>query len=195
MIPLIIKDNVNAPDTDNPFGSPRDRVGLVAGTLGNTKNFADVLTLLDKLMAEAEVFDPGNHAANGLPDNDYNGWQVYDALLAVIKDTHKFDRYYVKLSQASTGAPTVDYQAENDFGVSGTISYQGVGDYRITFPSGTFPDVTKVFIKVGPPTLAGVSIRCNISGTDKIRIRTDDTTNTASNDILSYSDFYIERYP
>lgn len=195
MIPLSIKDNVDAADSDNPYGVPRDRVGAIAGTLGNKRNFMDVLTFLDKIMAEADVVDPGNHDPNGLVDNDYNGWQVYEALLAVVKNTHSFDRLYMKLSQASTSAPTLDNQAENDFGVSGTLSYHGVGEYRLTFPSGTFPDGNKVYIWVGPLALAGVSVRCSVSGTNILRIRTTDTTNTPSNDILSLTDFFVHRYP
>jgi len=194
MIPLSIKDNVDPADSDNPYGIPRDRSGAIAGTRGNKKNFMDVLTLLDKIMAEADVVDPGNHDPNGLVDNDYNGWQVYEALLAVIKNTHSYDRYYVKLSQASTSAPTVDNQAENDFGVSGTLSYQGVGEYRITFPAGTFPDSTKVYIWTGTLQTFGASISVSISGDTLVRIRTADASDASANDLLNLTDIFIHRY-
>jgi hypothetical protein len=71
---LLSKPNVNAADSDYPYGSIRDRDGATQGTPVTEEVYGDIHQFFEKLMAEAGV------TANDLPDNDYNGFQLFEAL-------------------------------------------------------------------------------------------------------------------
>lgn len=83
MIPLLIKPNVDLADSDYPFGKIRDRAGATNGTPVNTEVYGDFHQFFEKLMSVAGI------AANELPDNDYNGFQLFQALakLTIYKTT------------------------------------------------------------------------------------------------------------
>jgi len=68
------KTNVDAPDATWPFGDLNDNSGSNDGTPVNKELLTDVLQLMEKLMDEAGI------TANGDPDNDANGWQLFEAL-------------------------------------------------------------------------------------------------------------------
>ncbi len=70
-------DNVDAPDSDYPFGKVRDNDGSGNGTPANTKTLGDFHQFF------AKILDAAGIVANGLPDNDYSGFQYFEALLAL----------------------------------------------------------------------------------------------------------------
>lgn len=189
MIPILNKTNVDPADSEFPFGNIRDKTTLEDGTPVNVETYSDIHQFFMKMMSESGI------SPNNLLDNEYNGWQLWEALVHACANRRNYDRFYIKISQSSTSDPTVDYQAENDFDVSGTLSRVGVGDYRITFPSGTFPDATRVFLWCANPSTPGSSVQLSISGTNIVRIRTFDGSNTISDSILSLTDLYVRRYP
>lgn len=84
MIPLLSKTNVNPATPEYPYGSTKDNPGDGSGTPVNTRLVGDLCQLAEKLMDESGI------APNGLPDNDTNGWQLYDALIAV---TNRFNAW------------------------------------------------------------------------------------------------------
>jgi len=75
MIKLEDKSNVNAPSVSFPYGSLRNNPGDNTGTPVNVNLVGDVMQLMEKIMAESGI------TPNGLPDNEANGWQLYEALL------------------------------------------------------------------------------------------------------------------
>ncbi len=70
-------DNVDGPDGEYPYGKVRDNDGSGNGTPANTKTLGDFHQFFAKLLDEAGI------VANGLPDNDYSGFQYFEALLAL----------------------------------------------------------------------------------------------------------------
>ena len=68
------KVNVDAPDADYPFGKMRDDQGSGNGTPADTDFMNDYTQFFEKMFNESGV------VANGLPDNDYTGFQLYEAL-------------------------------------------------------------------------------------------------------------------
>jgi len=69
------KPNTEAPSGDYPFGNIRDKQVSIGGTPVNKLVYADFHQFFAKLMDYAGV------TPNGLPDNDYSGWQLMEALL------------------------------------------------------------------------------------------------------------------
>jgi hypothetical protein len=87
---LASKPNVDAPDYDYPFGRIRDRAGSTPGTPVNEVVYGDFHQFFAKLMDEAGV------TANGLPDNDDDGFQLYEALKGEFTNvtlSNAFDNY------------------------------------------------------------------------------------------------------
>jgi len=71
------KPNTEAPSADYPFGNIKDKNGSIAGTPVNKLVYADFHQFFAKLMDLAGI------TANGLPDNDYSGFQLVEALLTL----------------------------------------------------------------------------------------------------------------
>lgn len=75
---LALKPNTETPDSDYPFGRIRDRSGATNGTGVNENVYGDIHQFFAKLFSESGL------TYNELPDNDYSGFQLYEALLEVI---------------------------------------------------------------------------------------------------------------
>lgn len=69
--------NTVAPDSDYPDGRYKDKVGSNPGTRLNEAMLGDQSQFFAKIMREAGV------AFNDLPDSEYNGIQLYQALLGL----------------------------------------------------------------------------------------------------------------
>ena len=78
MIPLVNKQNVDGASADYPFGRPRDKTVSLGGTPSNLVTNGDWHQFFEKLMSFAGV------TPNGLPDNEYSGWQLMEALMALM---------------------------------------------------------------------------------------------------------------
>ncbi len=74
------KPNVDAPDSDYPYGKIRDNNGSGNGTPVNTLVYGDFHQFFAKLMAEAGI------SPNELPDSDYSGFQLFESLDTYIRD-------------------------------------------------------------------------------------------------------------
>jgi hypothetical protein len=77
MIPLQDKQNTVPPSGDYPFGELTDKNGSNPGTPANVVLFNDIMQFAEKLMSLAGI------TPNGLPDNDYSGFQLVEALLTL----------------------------------------------------------------------------------------------------------------
>ncbi|HLF67442.1 MAG TPA: hypothetical protein VI522_07465 [Gammaproteobacteria bacterium] len=71
---LANQDNVQAPDSDYPYARIKDNDGSGNGTPVNEKVYGDIHQFFAHMLAQAGM------TANDLPDNDYNGFQLYEAL-------------------------------------------------------------------------------------------------------------------
>lgn len=80
MIPLIDKPNVDAADSDYPYGNIRNNPGNRTGTPVNKLVYADMHQFFERMMAISGI------TPNGLPDNAYTGFQLFEALLKVLTD-------------------------------------------------------------------------------------------------------------
>jgi hypothetical protein len=82
MRPLSFKPNTAAPDSDFPYGRIKDRSGSVPGTKVNEEVYGDIHQFFEKLMDESGI------TPNNLPDNEYSGFQLFEALSKVILNSN-----------------------------------------------------------------------------------------------------------
>lgn len=78
---IVNKVNVEAPDSDYPYGRIKNNTGTNNGTPVNENTYGDFHQFFAKMFAESGL------VYNELPDNDYSGFQFFEALIQVIKDT------------------------------------------------------------------------------------------------------------
>lgn len=118
------KSNVEAPSSDYPYGRIKDKVAnLTAGTPVNEAVYGDFHQFFSRLMAEAGIEENGN------PDNDYTGFQLYQALLKTI--AKKIGQYSSEDDLTPSSPTSLDsfiypgifnvdpYTLENDPGLDG----------------------------------------------------------------------------
>jgi hypothetical protein len=72
------KANVEDPDSDYPYGRIRDKTPLIGGTPLNEQVYGDMHQFFAKMFAESGL------VYNELPDNDYAGFQFFEALIKII---------------------------------------------------------------------------------------------------------------
>lgn len=72
------KTNVDAPDDDYPFGRARNNPGNRTGTPVDEELLGDILQFFEKM------FNASGLVANEMPDNDYAGFQLYEALQTIL---------------------------------------------------------------------------------------------------------------
>jgi len=88
MISLLQKTNVDGPDSEWPYGTIRDKTMSQSGTPVNHEVYSDIHQFFMKMMDEA-VITPNNQF-----DNEYNGWQLYEALIELItRYNNRYNRY------------------------------------------------------------------------------------------------------
>lgn len=70
------QQNVDSPDGEYIYGKIRDWSGTTEGTPVDEALYGDIHQLIARMVQESGI------TPNGLPDNEYNGWQIYDAFIA-----------------------------------------------------------------------------------------------------------------
>lgn len=70
--------NVDPATVEFPDGRIRDKAGIITGTTGNEALFGDMTQFFAKLMRDASI------TTNGNPDNETNGYQLMQGLVAKI---------------------------------------------------------------------------------------------------------------
>ena len=186
MILVQDKNNVVANNSEYPFGQIRDRNGIVAGTPGSVETYGDFHQFFENLIRESDVIP------NGLLDSEYNGYQLWEAFDEHVKNLRNYTRYYVRISQTGTSAPTVDNEVEADFGSPTVITYVNVGRYDFTFAGTPIDQTGKTFFNYtsnfdGYMTLA-------VTSNNSFRLTTFDSTASFSNGLLSGTEMYVEVY-
>lgn len=134
------KVNVTPPDATYPFGKSQDDTGTNNGTPLNFERFNDWDQLFEKMFDRYST--QYGVAANDLPDNAVNGFQLFDAFLNL---SRPYKVFTVILSQTGTNPPTANV-LQNEF-PAGDITFgrNGAGIYTIDSASGVFT-VNKTFV-------------------------------------------------
>ena len=133
------KTNVVAPNATYPYGNMKDNTGSNDGTPADTEFMVDMLQLSERMLAESGI------TANGLPDNDVNGFQLYEAF---IKLTKPYKSYTALMTQSGTSAPTATVLGLNEIG-SIVWTYSGVGQYTGTLSGAFVAGKTYLYIHSG----------------------------------------------
>jgi hypothetical protein len=69
-------ENYESPDGEYPYGNIKDNDGSGNGTPANKETFADIFQFFAKMCDAAGIIP------TGVPDNEYDGWQFFEALMA-----------------------------------------------------------------------------------------------------------------
>lgn len=116
--------NVIAPNSDYPYGRIRDDEGVGNGTPLTEAVHGDYHQFFARILAEGGV------AVNNMPDNEYTGFQYYEALLEVI--SKRIGRYSIGDSVSGGLSDNLnDYVKVGVFVVTPAFSNKpaGLGDY------------------------------------------------------------------
>jgi hypothetical protein len=116
MRPITSLPNTDAPDADFPYGRLKNRVGANPGTRVNETTFGDQSQFFAKIMDEAAI------TPNGLPDSEYTGWQLYEALKGV----------FGGLRRIVIPIGTWDMDANQLISISTSIPFANVRGYQFT---------------------------------------------------------------
>lgn len=89
---LANKTNVEPPDSDYPYGRIKDNPGNNTGTPINEQVYGDFHQFFERMMAKQLGSPLGDIVPNELPDSDYSGFQLFEALENVINNLIKKDQ-------------------------------------------------------------------------------------------------------
>jgi hypothetical protein len=89
--------NVDPPDSDYPSGRSKDNPGNNTGTPVKELTIGDYQQFFEKMMRLASI------VPNQLPDNEYNGFQLIEALRTAAM---RYKVYTALMLQSGSGAPT-----------------------------------------------------------------------------------------
>lgn len=123
-----------APNADYPFGYIVDENGTNNGTFIDSNFLNDLWQLKEKMFNQSGII------ANGLPDNETNGFQLFQAFMKVLKP---YKMATISVTQTGTNAPVVTEIGPNEIGTI-TGVYISTGSYRL-ISSGNF-EVGKTFV-------------------------------------------------
>jgi hypothetical protein len=125
--------NITAANAAYPNGQIKD---APSGTPVNVLTNGDVQITFDKILREA------GETASGLPDNETNGYQIFEALQKVAK---RYDSYVARLTATGGGAPSVTFLSENDLSAGIVWARTGTGLYTGTLVAAFPTTKTQVF--------------------------------------------------
>lgn len=174
-IKLTNKLNTAPVSASYPFGNIKDRVGATPGTAVNTVNHADFHQFFEKMMNYAGI------THNNLPDNQTNGFQLFEALLKVARqdlltlttDTWTSNSVFTSatfVSGASAGSTYIYINAFRSGGfttISGVVVFQcDIATSAITTPNEMYVDL--VLVGALLPNTTSIPLANNIWGTGNI---------------------------
>jgi hypothetical protein len=139
MIKLEDKVNTIPPDADYPFGDIKDSTTGNPGTPVSRQTYADLHQFFAKMFFESGI------VANDLPDNETNGFQLYEAFR---KLTKPYKDYTFNVTQSGTNAPVVTVLGLNEIG-NIVWTRTGVGEYLGTL-TGAFTPSNKIHLFINP---------------------------------------------
>lgn len=163
------QDNVNAPDSEYIYGRIRDWTSGVAGTPVNEALYGDIHQFIARMMQLSGL------TPNGLPDNDYNGFQIFEAYkIAMYED---FETPTYSGSYQDDGSSPIRYRRKGK-----TIRIKGrtghatggstsVSEQLFTLPTGYRPKENQIFTVPDVSLNNAAFVEVRTSG--QIRLRGD----------------------
>lgn len=176
------KVNVIAPDATYPFGDIKNNDGSNNGTPVDREMLADYVQFFEKMFSESGI------TANGLPDNDLNGFQIYEAFR---KLTKPYKSYAALISQTGTNAPVVTVKGFNEIG-NIVWSRSAAGIYTGTLTGAFGPNT--VILTGGLASGATGNFNIYSSGVGVININTTNLSGTYVDGQLTGASFEIRVY-
>lgn len=156
------KVDVTAPGGANDYGQIKDDTGANDGTPIDLDLLTDGAVFLERLIDKSGII------ANGLRDDNVNGYQIYEAFRKLARP---YNAYSALISQTGGGIPTA-IVLENSTGVANpTFTKVGTGIYNIVFPSAVLTS-NKTSALVGPFTAVQRSAAYSVSSTTTIQLFT-----------------------
>lgn len=156
-IKLTDKPNTIAAGGDYPYGDIRDRDGLTPGTPVSREVYSDFHQFFERLMERAGV------THNGLPDNNANGFQLFEALINLQRlvfesfDFTTFDSFF----SASTNITGFKYKYN--------VTTQGMTEIDGSNDNSTF-DLSSLGKLVPVGYAHRIKIKSNLNGAFNFRI-------------------------
>jgi hypothetical protein len=132
--------NVEPASAEFPFGDLKNNTGTNNGTPVNRDLLTDLIQLGQKMASEAGI------TMNDVPDNEYDGWQLYEAFR---KLTKPYKVYTATLNQTGTAAPVATV-LRNELSGTPVWTRSGTGAYLLTLTGEFTPG--KTFLICGTPT-------------------------------------------
>ena len=156
---LSTKTNVDAPSGTWPFGDLRDDTGGGDGTPIDKELITDIQQFFERMFSQSGI------VANGLPDNQTNGFQLWDAFRGL---TRPYKVYVANLTQVA-GFDPFPKVMQNELAGAVVWTRLGVGDYRGTLV-GAFLSIKTAIIMNGGIESQFDSVADRFSD-DAIRVR------------------------
>lgn len=151
-----------------------------SGTPVNVLTNGDVQIFFDKLLRICGI------TANGLPDNETNGYQLVDALQQAARP---YDSYVVALTQSGTGDPTAVVM-ENYLSGTPTLARTGSGSFTITLAGEFLAAKTVAFISMQTTNRVGKITRVTDDG---LLILVEDAGGSAADSFSAYVEVRVYR--
>lgn len=137
-------ENISPPDSDYPDGNIKDNTGLFDGTPFDKNTYADIHQTFAKLLRLATI------TPNGLPENEYNGFQYLEAMRKLFCDVGvyvEFDRSYSlvvnalfnPLIEIPSGSPNL-----------GDIAFESIAGYEFDLLTATIKNNSSNSVDVFP---------------------------------------------
>jgi hypothetical protein len=179
-VKLTSKPNTHPIDTDYPYGDIKDQDGLNIGTPVSREVYADFHQFFERLMARAEI------THNDLPDNEYSGFQLFEAFVKCIQSP--FRDCILSVSQTGTNAPVVTIVRDTfpfAGGFNSAYSAQGLFEITANAPDLGAWNYIQVIPSAGEPSLtAGETVDVRFAN-ETIYINTKNSGGFDANGIIS----------
>jgi hypothetical protein len=191
MILVQDKPNVTPPNSQWPYGQIRDRDGVIPGTPGSLEVYGDMHQFFDKLIRESTI------TPNGSLDDEYNGYQLWDAFVEHVKTLRNYTRYFASWDQFSTAGITVAAENLSDIGSPNSSIRVSTGRFEVYWPGTPFNTTqgkTTVTFGSGKFTATKGFISADIGGSNQINIRTYNASGAASDDVMDETPIEIKIY-
>lgn len=191
MIKLQSKTNVGAPDSEYPYGQILDQSLTQDGTPVDVNTYQDMHQFFEKLIRESTL------TPNDLPDNEYNGWQLWAAFEEHVKNIRLYTRWYARLTQSGTGNPTY-VEDTTDIGSPTSAIRTSTGRYDFFFADSPFLSGNlEVFLGGNEFGSGGIALPVwgLVGSNNQLRLYTiDPTTGSATDGLLNNTAINVKVY-
>lgn len=182
---LSSKTNVQIPDGNYVYGKLLDNDGSQNGTPYNESLYGDIQQFFERMFALSGI------TANGLPDQLYTGFQLYDAYQATARPYYSYTAILVQTGTNPPTANAIENQVLLRLGMTIAWTRLGVGLYQATFSVASANAVVP-FI---PNELNGLCLTEAVpGGSTQLTLKTTNLSGTAADGVLVNAAIEIRFY-